>query len=74
MAVNLKNIIANSLLSLNESQSLDSITIKQILEDTGISRQTFYNHFVDKNDLIQSIYDTKIVPDFNEFQYEYEFS
>lgn len=66
MAVNLKNIIANSLLTLCETYSLETITIKQILDDTGISRQTFYNHFVDKNDLIQYIYDTKIVLDFND--------
>lgn len=66
MAINIKDIIINGLLDLNKSKQLESITIKQLLEKTGVSRQTFYNHFIDKNDLIQYVYDTKIVPDFND--------
>ena len=31
-----------------------------ILKETGVSRQTFYNHFKDKNDLICYVYDTFI--------------
>lgn len=66
MAINVKNILANALLELCEVNSLESMTIKQLLDKTGVSRQTFYNHFIDKNDLIQYVYDTKIVPDFND--------
>ncbi len=36
------------------------------MNKAGVSRQTFYNHFKDKDDLIQYIYNSRIVPDFNE--------
>lgn len=51
MAVNMKKMLAKALLELNEHKSLDAITIQHLLDHTGISRQTFYNHFKDKNDL-----------------------
>lgn len=66
MAINVKNLLATALLELCETQSLESMTIKQLLDKTGISRQTFYNHFIDKNHLIQYVYDTRIVPEFND--------
>lgn len=66
MAINIKEILSQGLLELIEETSLDNITIKQLLNHTGVSRQTFYNHFVDKNDLIQYIYLTKIIPDYND--------
>lgn len=66
MAIDVKVLLSKALLNLCKEKSLDSITIQQLLDETGLSRQTFYNHFVDKNDLIQYIYDTKIVPDFHD--------
>ena len=42
MAINVKNLLATALLELCEMQSLESMTIKQLLDKTGISRQTFY--------------------------------
>ena len=66
MAINIKEILVNGLLTMVETRSLENITIKQLLEYTGVSRQTFYNHFEDKNDLIQYIYLTKIIPDYND--------
>ena len=65
MAIDIKTILADTLLSLCLKYPLENITIKQILEASKISRQTFYNHFIDKNDLIQYIYNTKIIPDFS---------
>ncbi len=65
MAINVKKILADELLELINKQNLQTITIKQLLDATGISRQTFYNHFIDKNDLIQYIYNTRIVPGFD---------
>ena len=59
MAINVKNIIASALLELCETKSLEALTVKQILEKSGVSRQTFYNHFIDKNDLIQYVYNMK---------------
>lgn len=66
MAINVKNIIASALLELCETKSLEALTVKQILEKSGVSRQTFYNHFIDKNDLIQYVYKEKIIPDFHD--------
>ncbi len=64
MAINTKELIASGLLELCETSSLKSITVGQILSHTGAGRQTFYNHFQDKNDLIQYIYLNKIIPGF----------
>lgn len=66
MAINVKNIIASALLELCETKSLEALTVKQILEKSGVSRQTFYNHFIDRNDLIQYVYKEKIIPDFHD--------
>lgn len=73
MAINLKDIIADGLLSLCAEKKLQDITIKDILHKTGVSRQSFYNHFMDKNDLIQYIYLHRIITDFDEDTVEIDF-
>ena len=73
MSIDVKKILANALLNLCQKQSLQSITVSQLLKETGVSRQTFYNHFKDKNDLIYYIYDTYIVPDFDESHMNIDF-
>ena len=73
MAINIKEILADGLLELCESPSLKSITIKEILTHTGVSRQTFYNHFKDKNDLIHYIYLSKIIPCYHDSTVEIDF-
>ena len=66
MAIDIKEILANGLLDLCHKKDLSQITVKDLLETTGVSRQTFYNHFLDKNDLIQYIYNHKSINRFNE--------
>ena len=66
MAINVEKILMESLLKKVEKQKLSSITVQSLLEDTGCSRQTFYNHFKDRNDLICRIYDTFIIQDFGD--------
>lgn len=66
MGINIKEILADGLLKLCERISLETMTIQNILEETGVSRQTFYNHFMDKNDLIQYIYRSRIIPDYSD--------
>ncbi len=73
MSIDVKKILANALLNLCQKQSLQSITVSQLLKETGVSRQTFYNHFKDKNDLICYIYDTYIVPNFDEHHMDIDF-
>ena len=64
MALNIHLILANALLDLSRVKNLESITIKDILEKTGVSRQTFYNRFKDKNDLIQWTYEHVVLSEF----------
>lgn len=66
MALDIKEILADGLLQLNQTQLLSTITIKQLLSYTKVSKQSFYNHFLDKNHLIQYVYENKIIPDFND--------
>lgn len=47
-----KEIFAETLLELSTQYPVDKITVKQIVEESGLSLQTFYNHFKDKYDLI----------------------
>lgn len=63
MSVNYKKIIADALLSLLCSMPLRKIKIKDIIEASGVSRQTFYNHFENRNALFTWIYRTRIIAD-----------
>ncbi len=49
--------IAHALEELMITNSFSSISVIQLAEASGISRQTFYNHFIDKRDLVGWIYD-----------------
>jgi probable dihydroxyacetone kinase regulator len=51
-----KQALANSLRHLLEKKSLSKITIKDIVEDCGVNRQTFYYHFQDVYDLVDWIF------------------
>ena len=52
MAINFKAILANALLTLCKTKPLDEIKVSDLIDYTGISHQTFYNHFRNKNELI----------------------
>lgn len=47
-----KEVIAYSLKYLTRNNNLEDISITQIMEETGLRRQTFYDHFDDKYDLL----------------------
>ena len=47
-----KIALANSLKKLLQVKTLDKITVKDIVEDCGVNRQTFYYHFHDIYDLL----------------------
>lgn len=64
MAIDIETMLADEMLKLCKAKNLKCISISQLLERTGVSRQTFYNHFRDKQDLIQWIYDHRILGDF----------
>ncbi len=56
MTITTKRKIANTLLELVEEKPLSKISVSAIVARAGIGRQTFYNHFTDKNDLIYWIF------------------
>lgn len=56
MALNIKNLLASALIALSDQKPLRKITVNDIVEKAGTGRQTFYNHFRDKNDLIYWIF------------------
>lgn len=47
-----EEIFAETLLELSREMPLDKITVKRIVEESGLSLQTFYNHFKDKYELV----------------------
>lgn len=53
-----KELLAASLKELSAQKSVDKITIREIVQNCGLTAKTFYNHFQDKYDLIAWIYST----------------
>lgn len=53
MPVDMKNIISEKFVSMASSKSIDKITVKALIEECDISRQTFYYHFKDIMDVIE---------------------
>ena len=45
--------------------AVENITVKQICEESGTSRQTFYRHFLDKYDLINWYFDCLLTESFD---------
>jgi len=74
MAIDIKNLLADAFLKLIEEKTMQKITVNDLLQQTGVSRQAFYNHFSDKNDLIQWIYKDRIMDVFNRSELEMDYS
>lgn len=51
-----KRLMGQSLKKLMAEKPLDKITIREITEDCGLNRQTFYYHFEDIYDLVRWMY------------------
>ncbi len=47
-----KQILASTLLELSKHKSVDKITVQHLVKESGVSVQTFYNHFRDKAELV----------------------
>lgn len=45
MAINIHKILSDTLLELNKTKKLQAITVQNILNESGVSRQAFYNRF-----------------------------
>lgn len=53
----IRDVIADTMLELLETKPIESITVSSIIKETEISSRTFYNHFRDKYDVCNYIYD-----------------
>jgi len=56
-----KKALALSIKELMKTIPLAKISIRQIAENCGVNRQTFYYHFKDKFDLVNWIYYTEVI-------------
>lgn len=56
MSLLTEKALAASLKKLLEKKTLDKITVKDITDDCGVNRQTFYYHFHDVYDLVEWIF------------------
>ena len=55
--MDIKYKLAEAMKSCMKTSSVESITVKQIVETCGVSRQSFYRNFIDKYDLINWYFD-----------------
>ena len=51
-----KDAIKQSFLKLLNKKPIDKITVKEIVEDCGINRNSFYYHFDDIPSLMEEIF------------------
>jgi len=56
-----KRAIQHSFIKLLNQKTIDKITVKDIVEDCGINRNTFYYHYADIFDLLQDVFNTEIL-------------
>ena len=58
--------LAEAIKTCMKTTSVENITVKQIVEVCGVSRQTFYRNFIDKYDLINWYFDRLLEQSFKE--------
>ena len=58
--------LAEAIKKCMKTTSVENITVKQIVEECGVSRQTFYRNFIDKYDLINWYFDRLLEQSFKE--------
>lgn len=56
-----KKVIIDSFKELASKKNVSNITVKEITDKCGFKRQTLYNHFKDKYDLIKWIYLNEVI-------------
>lgn len=58
--------LANSMKACMRTTAVDRITVKDIVEGCGVTRQTFYRNFLDKYDLINWYFDKLVLQSFEQ--------
>lgn len=61
-----KDILATAMTSLMRTTPVENITVREICEAAGFSRQTFYRCFADKYDLINWRFDILLIRSFDQ--------
>ncbi len=61
-----KHKMAEAIKICMKTTSVENITVKQIVDTCGVSRQTFYRNFIDKYDLINWYFDRLLEQSFKE--------
>ena len=64
---NMRKIFADTIIDMMQTKSLNSITVTDIVNQCGVSRQSFYYYFDDIYDLIEWIYMQETERALNEF-------
>ncbi|MDO4548101.1 MAG: TetR/AcrR family transcriptional regulator [Clostridia bacterium] len=59
-----REILVQTIKELMENQLLDDITVKDILDSSGLSRPTFYKYFFDKQDLMTYVFKKELADPF----------
>lgn len=59
MARSTKRLLEETLISLLEKKSLNEITVKELVEQAGVNRQTFYYNFKDIYDLLEWLFEER---------------
>ena len=57
-----KRVLADGIKKVMETKAFDKITVTDITDSCGVSRNTFYYHFQDKYELVNWIFYTEITP------------
>lgn len=68
MSLMTKKELSNSLKKLMNIKPLCKITVKDVVTDCGVNRQTFYYHFQDIYDLLDWIYKTESMDTISEYK------
>lgn len=66
MASSTKESLGNALKKMLTIKPIDKITIKDLVEECGVNRQTFYYHFDDVYDLLEWVFEedaNRVLPD-----------
>lgn len=64
--MDIKYKLAEAMKTSMKTTSVENITVKQIVETAGVSRQSFYRNFIDKYDLVNWYFDRLLEQSFKE--------
>lgn len=64
-----KKALAASLKKLMEDSALDKISIREITEDCGVNRKTFYYHFENIYDLVNWLFEEEAIESVKQYDF-----